>query len=156
MLTVEALFAQPDNATVLRHLKLRSPEDVTSFEAGTDGSPYDEGGQLFFHKYGRACPDATRCAVNICNIMAHERTARIFALHQGRFTLALRLPVDGDDRERLCGWTADGTVDLRALGPDWVLFHGYDGDGEDEEYDPFLRAYELAGHQSMQTKPENR
>jgi len=43
----------------------------------------------------------------------------------------------------LCGVTADGQVDLRALGPGWVLFDG--DDTEEEEDEPFRRAYECAG-----------
>jgi hypothetical protein len=89
-LTLAAIFAQPDNANVLRCLKLPRAEDVRFFESGTDGSPFDEGGQIFFHGYGRLLPAAARCTVNTCNVLAHERTARIFALHQGRFTIALR------------------------------------------------------------------
>ncbi|TKD09222.1 hypothetical protein [Polyangium fumosum] len=145
-LTVEALFAQPDNQRVFRFLELRGPEDVRFFEAGTDGSPFDEGGQLFFHRYGRDCPDASRCSLSLYNLMAHERTARIFALHRGRFTVALRRGDprhDDDPEEGLRGQTADGQVDLRALGPGWELFHGTDEVEEGAEL--FRRAYERAG-----------
>jgi hypothetical protein len=92
-LTVADLFAQPDNAGVLLYLKLRRPEDARHFEAGTDGSPFDEGGQIFFHRYGRSVPAASRYSLELCNLLAHERTARIFALHEGRFTIALRADV---------------------------------------------------------------
>ena len=68
MMTVDALFAQPDNEAVLRHLNLRRPADVLSFTAGTDGSPFDEGGQIFFHRYGRRVPEAARCSLGIVNI----------------------------------------------------------------------------------------
>ena len=61
---LKAIFAQPDNAGVLRHIGLRSPSDVTIFEAGTDGSPFDEGGMLFFHDYGRSVPAAARCSLH--------------------------------------------------------------------------------------------
>jgi hypothetical protein len=133
-LTVAALFAQPDNAGLLRHLELQRPEEVQYFEAGTDGHPLDEGGQIFFHRYGRLVPAAARCSVNICNLLAHERTARVFALHEGRFTIALR-PDFSHEGTDLCfcdplrGETADGSVDLTQLGPGWVLF-GADGDEE--------------------------
>ena len=146
MLTVEALFAQPDNAGVLRHLKLHRPEDVRHFEAGTDGSPFDEGGQIFFHRYGRLVPPTARCSLERCNVLAHEQTGRVFALHEGRFTIALRLDADcwGDVfRHPLRSETLDGPVDLRLLGPGWWLF-GSDGDEEAQE--AFLKAYEQAGH----------
>ncbi|MDI1483715.1 hypothetical protein [Polyangium sp. y55x31] len=154
MLTVEALFAQPDNHDVLRCLGLRSPEDVRFFEAGTEGSPFDEGGQIFFHDYGRGCPDASRCTLDRYNIMAHERTARIFAFHRGRLTVALRRGAPrhgGDPTEMLRGETADGTVDLRALGPGWELFHGSDELDDPEE--PFRSAYELAGRSENASRP---
>ncbi|MDI3292098.1 hypothetical protein [Polyangium sp. 15x6] len=146
MLTLEALFAQPDNHRVFRCLGLRGPGDVRCFEAGTDGSPFDEGGQIFFHDYGRDCPDASRCTLGLFNVMAHERTARIFALHQGRLTVALRRGDPrhgGDPLERLRGETFDGSVDLRALGPGWELFYG--NDELDDPGEPFRLAYELAG-----------
>jgi hypothetical protein len=102
MLTFEALLVQPDNAGVLRHLKLHPPEDVRHFEAATDGSPFDEGGQIFFHRYGRSVPAACRCRVELCNLLVHERTARVFALHQGRFAIALRPDFSRGDFD-LCG-----------------------------------------------------
>ena len=147
MLTIEALFAQPDNEAVLRYLKLHRPEDVRYFKASTDGSPFDEGGQIFFHRYGRRVPASARCTVGVCNLLAHERTARIFALHEGRFTVALRPDFsdwDGEHGLRLHGETLDGAVDLRPLGPSWVLFQA---DSDEEAEEAFLRAYELAGRE---------
>ncbi len=147
-LTLEALFAQPDNEAVLRHLKIHRPEDARRFEAGTDGSPFDEGGQIFFHRYGRKVPASARCSVQVCNLLAHERTARIFALHEGRFTIALRPDLSRWDDSSDCflfglrGETLDGTVDLSLLGPGWKLFAA---DGAAEAAEAFLRAYELAG-----------
>lgn len=145
-ITIEALFAQPDNRTVLHHLNLRSPADVLSFTAGDDGSPFDEGGQIFFHRYGRRVPENARCSLGSTNILVHERTARIFALHQGRFTIALRRDLSkhgGQWFGGLRGQTADGDVDLSALGPGWLLFNWNDDEEEDDE--PFWLAYELAG-----------
>lgn len=146
MLTLEALFAQPDNETVLRYLNLRSPRDVGCFEAGTDGSPFDEGGQIFFHRYGRRVPAGSRCTLELCSILAHERTARIFALHQGRFTIALRRGLSshgGDHPGSLLGGTMDGFVNLSALGPGWMLLGSSDEDEDDDE--AFFQAHELAG-----------
>jgi hypothetical protein len=144
-LTLAALFAQPDNAGVLRHLRLHRPEDVRHFEAGTDGSPFDEGGQVFFHRYGRLVPAAARYSLELCNVLAHEHTARVFALHQGRFTIALRPDISRGGLD-LCsplrGETLDGPVDLTQLGPGWVLFSA---DGDEEAQEAFLGAYELAG-----------
>jgi hypothetical protein len=148
-LTVDALFAHPDNASVWRYLKLHRPADVRYFEAGADGSPFDEGGQIFFHRYGRKVPASARCSVELCNLLAHERTARIFALHWGRFTIALRPDFERwDDNWEcfLCGLvseTHDGPVDLRLLGPGWELFGA---DSAEEAAEAFLQAYELAGH----------
>jgi hypothetical protein len=148
-LTLEALFAQPDNEPVWRYLKLNRPADVCRFKAGTDGSPFDEGGQIFFHRYGRKVPAPARCSVELCNLLAHERTARIFALHTGRFTIALRPDVERWDASWGCflsgllGETLAGTVDLHLLGPGWELFGA---DSEEEAAEAFLQAYELAGH----------
>jgi hypothetical protein len=146
-LTLAALFAQPDNAGVLQHLGLHRPEDARRFKPGTDGSPFDEGGQVFFHRYGRLVPAAARCSLELSNILAHEQTARVFALHQGRFTIALRPDFAGGGiGECFCsplrGETLDGSVDLTPLGPGWVLFGA---DGDEEAREAFLAAYELAG-----------
>ncbi len=141
-LTLEAIFAQPDNEGVLRYLKLRRPEDVSYFEAGTDGSPSDDGGQIFFHVYGRKVPASARCSIGVRNILAHEHSARVFALHQGRLTIALRLDDSRWDDSRLHGETPlDGPVDLRPLGPGWELFWAED----EETANAFLEAYDLAG-----------
>lgn len=143
--SLAAIFAQPDNAAVLRYLNCAQIEDARYFDSGVDGHPADEGGQVFFHKYGRRLPDATRCSICTSNILVHERTSRVFALHQGRFTIALRADfsqLSDCFTAPLLGVTLDGNVDLRALGPEWVLF------GADEEEDAaaaFLAAYELAG-----------
>jgi hypothetical protein len=147
-LTIDALFAQPDNASVWRCLKLHRPEDVRYFEAGTDGSPFDEGGQIFFHRYGRKIPALARYSVELCNLLAHERTARIFALHWGRFTIALRPDSEQWDVNWDCflsgllDETLDGSVDLRLLGPGWQLFSA---DCAEEAAEAFMQAYEQAG-----------
>lgn len=144
-LTLAALFAQADSADVLRHLKLLRPENVRYFEVAAGGSPFDEGGQIFFHRNGRSVPATARCTVYIYNLFAHERTARIFALHQGRFTIALRPdPARGnlDFCGPLLGEALDGPVDLSQLDAGWVLFHA---DGDEDAAEAFLGAYELAG-----------
>ena len=46
MLTVSALFAQPDNAGVLLHLGIQRQEEMRQIEAVT-WSPFDEGGKFF-------------------------------------------------------------------------------------------------------------
>lgn len=153
MLTLEALFAQPDNASVLRRLQLSGPADVLSFRPGAEAHPLDEGGQIFFDRYGRRVPPATHCRLDIVNLMVHERTARIFALHEGRCTIAVRhdLTPDADHAEGLIGYTADADVDLSDLGPGWVLLESYprvllaSSPDRDDDDAPFLRAYELAG-----------
>src|SRR5262245_9325782 len=139
MLTIEAIFAQPDNEAALRHLNLCQPKDIPYFETATDGSPFDEGGQIFFHKYGRKVPATARCAFGTVNLMAHERTARIFALHQGRFTILIRrvfpMGESPDGRRLRYEETLDGAVDLSLLGPSWELFHA---DGVEEAIEEFL------------------
>ncbi len=85
--------------------------------------------------------------MELSNILAHERTARIFALHKGRFTIALRPDFSNCDAD-LCAplysETLDGTADLRPLGPGWVLFHA---DSAEEAEEAFPGAYELAGRE---------
>lgn len=146
-LTLEALFAQPDNAPVLRLLKYHRPEDVGRFEASAEAHPLDEGGMTLFHRYGRLVPESARCSLSHHSLLAHERTARIFALLWGRYTFALRRDFsrwDGRSGDHLrYGETLDGTVDLRSLGPAWALFHPDDDDTEPEEV--FRWAHELAG-----------
>jgi hypothetical protein len=120
VLTLAALFAQPDNALVLKHFALK-PD--TPFVTPARPS-FDEGGKLFFVKWGAGIPPEATCSAGILNLMAHEQTARIFALHTGRLTVAVRRPGAGP----CVGETMDGSVDLRGLGPGWALF-----DPEDEE-----------------------
>ncbi|HEY1188385.1 MAG TPA: hypothetical protein VGE74_12105 [Gemmata sp.] len=151
-LTLAALFSQPDNEGVWRYLNARVPDDVRSFEAGADGSPFDEGGQIFFHRYGRLLPASARCVV--CakvsnNLLAHELTGRVFALHTGRFTIALRTGFAGAGGS-LCGVTLDGPIDHRVLGPGWLLFHE---DGDDETVEAFRRAHVLAGEGASRAEP---
>lgn len=140
-LTLEALFAQPDNERVLKLFKYERPEDVGTFAAGATASPFDEGSMTLFHDYGRLLPESARCSLSYHSVLVHERTARIFALLWGRYTFALRRGRNGDQLR--CGETLDGFVDLRSLGPEWALFHSDDGDAEAEGI--FLRAYEHAG-----------
>lgn len=148
-LTLQALFAQPDNAPVLRLLKYHRPEDVGRFEASAEAHPLDEGGMTLFHRYGRLVPEPARCSLSYHSLLAHERTARIFALLWGRYTFALRRDFsrwDGKNGDHLrYGETLDGTVDLRSLGPAWALFHPDDDDAEPEEV--FRWAHELAGYE---------
>jgi hypothetical protein len=86
--------------------------------------------------------------LDLCNLLAHEGTARIFALHSGRFTIALRPDYSRWDASSDCflfglrGETHDGTVDLRRLGPGWELFAA---DSDQEAAEVFLQAYEFAG-----------
>jgi hypothetical protein len=83
--------------------------------------------------------------LGISNVMAHERTARIFALRLGRFTIAFRPDFgrgDGGFASGLHAETADGEMDLRSLGPEWALLFA---DSQEEAAGAFLRAYELAG-----------
>jgi hypothetical protein len=144
MLALDAISEHPDNQAVLRYLNLERPADVYYFEPGSTGSLFDEGSRIFYHDYGRRVPNAARCTVNHANIMAHEQTARIFALHQGRLTIALRPDFshfDPDYGHTLTGETLDGPVDLRPLGAEWVLFR--DADWLEEE--PFWWAYKWAG-----------
>ena len=83
--------------------------------------------------------------MGVSNVMAHERTARIFALHLGRFTVAIRPDFgrgDGEYAGRLRAETMDGEMDRRLLGPDWAMLFA---DSQEEAAGVFLRAYELAG-----------
>lgn len=147
-LTVEALFAQPDNAAVLRLLEYHRSEDVKTFEASVNVHPLDEGGMTLFYRYGRLIAESARCSLSYHSLLAHERTARIFALHCGRYTFALRRDFSrwgGENGDHLrFGETLDGTVDIRALGSAWTLYDPA-ADDEAEPEEVFLWAYELAG-----------
>jgi hypothetical protein len=166
MLTLEALFAQPDNDAVLRwmarHLtavrrmgnpaaaEVRWPEEIRYFRAGVEPHPLDEAGCALFLTYGRQIPAAARCSVEIYNLLAHERTARIFAFQSGRWSFALRRDLarwpHGDGDEWRNGDTIDGTFDLRPLGSGWFVFHREDSEEEGwEPHDELRWAYEHAG-----------
>lgn len=121
VLTLAALFAHPDNASVLKHFAVKP---ATDFVTPAMPSGFDEGGKLFFVTWGAGIAPEATCSAGVLNLMAHEQTARIFALHTGRLTVAVRRPGAGP----CVGGTMDGWVDLRGLGPGWALF-----DPEDEE-----------------------
>jgi hypothetical protein len=145
-LTLQAIVDHPENQLVLHYLGIYPTSEQIYTQLGTDGSPFDEGGQIFFHQYGRRVPASAYCSLSIHNVMVHERTARIFAFHRGRLTVAVRpdfslWDVPNNDRLRYHE-TMDGMIDIRKLGPAWVLFSG-DDDEDTEQF--FLQAYQLAG-----------
>ncbi len=131
-----AIAAHPDNETVLALLELDAPARL---EIGGDASPFDEGGRIF-HRHAARVPRSARWAASTYQLLVHERSARIFAFHRGRLTIALRAEVEPDRDELRVGETIDGPVDLRARGPGGMLFHD-DEDGEER----VARAYERAG-----------
>ena len=135
--TWNAIRAHPDNVAVIAVLALRAPGRL---ERGADASPLDEGGWIF-HRYAARVPRAARWAASIYNLLVHEQSARIFAFHRGRLTIALRDEPAPDRDELRVAETLDGAVDLRALGPGWVIFRDDDGDAEER----FARAHERAG-----------
>lgn len=141
-MTLEAIFAESDNERVLTLLRFARPEDVVRFEVNAEASPFDEGGKTLFYRYGKLLPDSARNTLDYHCVLVHEHSARIVAFLWGRYTFALRRGGENGDDARV-GETLDGAVDLRSLGPEWVLFHDEDDDLEPE--DLFLRAYELAG-----------
>ena len=132
-----AIAAHPDNATVIALLDLRAP---ASLETGGEASPFDEGARIF-HRYAAGVPRSARWAASIHQLLVHEESARVFAFHRGRLTIALRAELEPDRDELRTGETLDGPVDLRALGPGWMLFRDDDEDAEAR----FARAYQRAG-----------
>ena len=147
ILTLDALLSNPKNESVMRYMGICGPEDVSYFASATDGSPFDEGAGIFFHQYGGQLPDSTYCSVNTFNLIAHERTATIFAFHEGHLTIALRPDKKGDALmecfiSSLKGETLDGRVDLSGLGSGWVLFGA---DCDEDAQSAFVEAYTLAG-----------
>lgn len=143
-LALEQMFAQPDNKGVWDLLRLCGPADVGFFETHAEGHPLDEGGTLFFHRNARAIPNVARYTVAHHNLLAHDRTARIFALHHGRATFALRIAPGEEEgfHASLRSETIDGRVDLRKLGEGWVIFGA---DSAEEEAAAYARAYQHAG-----------
>lgn len=145
VVTLDEIFANSDNGPLLAFLGLASPSDVRYVAPGDQVSPFDEGGVLFFDDWAAAIPAGAKMTIDISNVLVHERTAQIFACHQGRLTVFFRCDfartgVTSRDSHRV-GETLDGGIDIRALGPAWALLHAFCDDIEQQ----LSWAHDLAG-----------
>ncbi len=103
-------------------------------------SGFDEGGQELFERAGADLPAQAKHSLSIYNICVHPETARIYALHRGRYTFVLRRS-PAFQRAREQAETMDGTVDLSGLEPAWSN-HWFE---EDEDVQALLDAHSRAG-----------
>jgi hypothetical protein len=92
---------------------------------GREVHPLDEGGSLFFHRYASEVPDRAKYSIDLANVLVHDQTGELFAVHWGRLTVVVRYDADRagfDDVPGLrTGGTLDGPVDVRGLGTGWAL-----------------------------------
>jgi hypothetical protein len=135
----ERMLKNPRNVGILGFLKV-APETTFKLQAWPHaGSGFDEGGAIFFERYGGALPDRVKLTLGYHNVMVDAETGLIFAVHYGRCTFLAR----GADRRRSDGAgtseTLDGLVDIRALDPEWRFL-----DVEDEARQ-LEEAYALCG-----------
>lgn len=142
LITREAILKNPENQGLLAFLGETSKNPY--FAPGSEVSPFDEGGCLFFGWAARV-PGEARVILGTHNLLVHPISGRIFAFHQGRLTVAVQcnfaaLGVTSADRLRV-GETLDGPVDLRPLGPRWALLQAV---GFEQEEQTLEGAYRLA------------
>lgn len=132
-----------DNDKLLNFLKISKEDSNLKLEDPRSDKGFDQGGNVFFHEYGKLIPDKCKYKIYIYNIMINEETGKIFAVHMGRFTFIFRCDfkksklVNSDDFR--IGYTLDMIDDIRMLGENWTYLQGF----EDEQQEQLLWAYEL-------------
>lgn len=132
----ERLLRLPQNQEILRFLQIALDTDWKLLPWPQADCGFDEGGRIFFRKYGKNLPDEVKFTLGIHNLMVNTENGLVFAAHYGRCTFFVRCgltKMGAHDSERLrCGETLDGFVDARSLGPDWAILNWFCE--EEEQY----------------------
>jgi hypothetical protein len=97
---------------------------------------FDEGGRIFFRKYGKNLPDEVKFTLGIHNLMVNAENGLVFAAHYGRCTFLVRCgltKMDSHNSDKFrSAETLDGFVDARRLGHDWAILNWFCE--EEEQY----------------------
>ncbi|WP_413200878.1 hypothetical protein [Nostoc piscinale] len=129
------ILKNPRNTAILQFLQMTadSYSKLLSWEQAYSG--FDEGGQIFFDKYGRELPNSVKYSLGIHNLMINPQNYLIFAAHYGRCTFFFRpdwkkLEIQNTDQLRISE-TLDGLIDIRILGKEWAILNCFCEDEED-------------------------
>lgn len=142
---LEKVLTHPANQPVLHFLKIDKERETLYFKTWEESAhPLDEGGSIFFEKYGQYLPEACKYFLETHNLMIHEATGKIFAVLTGRFSIFFRCHfkrsgLTNTDNYRK-GYTFDCLTDIRELGENWSFMTA---DFEEEEAEQLHWAYEL-------------
>lgn len=126
------ILSNPENKKVLDFLKVyQTAEAPLYFKTWEESySGFDEGGCIFFDKYGVNVPDDCKYSLHIFSIMINKSSGEIFAFNMGRFSVFfkcdfIRSGVENTDDLRR-GYTFDCISDITALGDKWCFMNEFD------------------------------
>jgi hypothetical protein len=146
------ILDNPQNGKVLQFLKLENNNDlIRSFRTWKNSySGFDEGGCLFFDKYGEYISDSNKFSLDIHSVMINENTGEIFAFNTGRFSVFFkcnfeRAKVQNSDKLRK-GYTFDCITDISELGDNWCFMDCFSNQKEQLKW-----AYELTKNNEQPT-----
>ena len=132
-----------DNEKVLKFLNVETSEPefhLWSAPYNEQRRIYDEGGVIFFRKYGSLIPGYLKYTLNGENVMLNTDTGKIFAFHTGRFSIFHRCDYERTGRKNTDTdrkvITLDDMIDIRELGENWSHLFG-------DEAKQLLWSYEL-------------
>jgi hypothetical protein len=132
----ERLLGLPQNQELLRFLQITLDTDWKLLPWPQADCGFDEGGRIFFRKYGKNLPDEVKLTLGVHNLMVNTENGLVFAAHYGRCTFLVRCgltKIGAQDSDRLRSVeTLDGFVDARSLGPDWAILNCFCE--EEEQY----------------------
>jgi hypothetical protein len=149
---LKLILGNPLNDKVLRFLELKNDNDlIRSFRTWKDSySGFDEGGCLFFDKYGEYISDNNKFSLVIHSIMINEKTGEIFAFNTGRFSVFFKCDftkanIKNSDNLRK-GYTFDCITDITELGENWCFMDHFSNQKEQLKW-----AYELTKNNEQPT-----
>jgi len=128
------IYRNPVNKNVLSFLELSNNQILNnSFEAWKSNG-FDEGGCIFFDKYGINVPEEAKYTLGIHNIMVNETTGEIFAFHTGRFSIFfksdfIKADIQNSDNLRR-GYTFDCITDITILGNAWCFIDKFSNEAQ--------------------------
>ena len=79
----ERLLRLPQNQEILRFLQIALDTNWKLLPWPQADCGFDEGGRIFFRKYGKNLPDDVKLTLGIHNLMVNTENGLVFAAHYG-------------------------------------------------------------------------